>query len=104
MSVIDNLKALLEDGQDNALLRFSLGNAYLNLKDYPSAIEHLAQAVKYDPDYSAAWKLYGKALTENHQITDAVAAYEKGIAVAEKNGDIQAVKEMRVFRKRLDDK
>jgi predicted protein tyrosine phosphatase len=33
--------------------------------------------------------------------TDAIAAYERGTAVAEKRGDQQAAKEMRVFSSRL---
>jgi len=60
--IISNFQSMLEQGQDNALIRFSLGNAYFNAKDYEQAVEHLSQALKHDPDYSAAWKLYGKAL------------------------------------------
>jgi hypothetical protein len=51
--------------------------------------------------HSASWKLYGKAMAEMGRIEEAIAAYDKGIAVAEARGDVQAVKEMRVFRKRL---
>jgi hypothetical protein len=56
--------------------------------------------VKLDPTYSAAWKLYGKALAAASRFEDAVAAYDRGIAAAEEKGDLQAAKEMRVFRKR----
>ena len=92
---------MLEQGQDSALLRFSLGNAYLNSKDYKQAIEHLAQALKHDSDYSAAWKLYGKALTSNGDNEEAINVYQQGIKIAEDKGDIQAAKEMRIFLKRL---
>ena len=101
MNVIENLKALLVQGQDNAILHFSLGNAYLNEKKYPQASEHFSRAVELDPGYSAAWKLYGKALAEDNQINEAIKTYEKGISVAEKKGDIQAAREMKVFLKRL---
>jgi hypothetical protein len=53
-----------------------------------------------NPDYSAAWKLYGKALAGAGRYGDSVDALDRGIAVAEAKGDMQAVKEMRVFRKR----
>ena len=101
MNVIENLEALLARGQDNALLRFSLGSAYLNAQKYPEAIEHLCRAVELDPGYSAAWKLYGKALADAGRTGEAAAAYERGIAVAERKKDIQAAREMRVFLKRL---
>lgn len=92
---------MLAQGQDNALIRFGLGNAYLNLKDYKQAIEHLALALKHDPDYSAAWKLYGKALACAGSNDEAISAYQQGIEIAENKGDIQAAKEMMVFLKRL---
>lgn len=101
MSIIENFEAMLARGQDNALLRFSLGNEYLKTGDRARAIEHLRACVGFDPGYSAAWKLLGKALTENAQPAEAMAAYEGGITAAEKKGDIQAAKEMRVFLKRL---
>lgn len=99
--IIRNLESLLEQGQDSAVLRFSLGSAYLKEKQWAKAIEHLQQAVVCDPEYSAAWKQYGKALVENEQVAEAVAVYQKGIEVAQDKGDIQAVKEMTVFLKRL---
>jgi Tfp pilus assembly protein PilF len=101
MDVVKNLESMLASGQDNALLRYSLGNAYLKQGAVDKAIEHLGMAVQHDDSYSAAWKVYGKALAEAQRIDDAVHAYEKGIHVAEQSGDIQAAKEMRVFLKRL---
>ena len=99
--IINNLQSMLDQGKDNALLRFSLGNEYLKLKEYEVAIEHLAHALKQDPDYSAAWKLYGKALAGADKNIEAIAAYKLGIERAEKKGDVQAAKEMKTFLKRL---
>lgn len=99
--IITNLLTMLDQAQDTALIRFSLGNAYLNSNDYEQAIKHLAQALKHDPDYSAAWKLYGKALAAAGRDNEAITAYKQGIQIAENKGDIQAAKEMKVFLKRL---
>ena len=99
---IDTLLALLDRGQDSALLRFSLGSEYLAVEDAESAAAHLKQAVRLDADYSAAWKLLGRALVELEQADAARDVYREGIAIAERNGDIQAAKEMRVFMKRID--
>jgi len=102
MTQLDTFKALLEKGNDNELLRYSLGNEYFKQDDFKQSIIHLKKAIEHKPSFSAAWKLYAKALTENKQNDEAIAAYEKGINIAEENGDIQAIKEMRVFLKRLE--
>ena len=101
MELIARLEAMLAQGQDSALLRYSLGNEYFKARQFTAAVEHLARAVALDPEYSAAWKLYGKTLAENNQIDEAINAYTRGIHVAELKGDLQAAKEMRIFRKRL---
>ena len=101
MNKIEQLEGLLAKGQDNALLRFGLGNAWLQAGEPARAVEQLRAAVRHDPAYSAAWKLLGKALTEAGQIEEAGAAYRTGIQAAETKGDVQAAKEMKVFLKRL---
>lgn len=98
---ISNLESMLESGQDNALLRFTLGSAFLKHKKYDQAIEHLAVAVEMDPDYSAAWKAYGKALMEAGRPEKAAEVYTNGLEVARRKGDKQAEKEMNVFLKRI---
>jgi tetratricopeptide (TPR) repeat protein len=100
MGIIANLEAMLARGQDSALLRYGLGNEYLKADDAAKAADHLAEAVRLDAGYSAAWKLYGKALAVLGRHADAIAAFDQGIATAESKGDAQAAKEMRVFRKR----
>jgi tetratricopeptide (TPR) repeat protein len=101
-AVIQNLEKMLAAGRDNALLRFSLGNEFSKLSQFDQAAVHLQQAVTFDPNYSAAWKLLGKALNETGQLNAALAAYQSGIAIAEKRGDKQAAKEMMVFAKRIE--
>jgi tetratricopeptide (TPR) repeat protein len=97
---IEKFKAMLASGQDNAFLRYSLGLEYLNIKEYLLAIEHFSQSVELNPDYSAAWKGYGKALVEAQQLDKAIEIYSQGIVIAEKKRDLQALKEMQVFLKR----
>jgi predicted Zn-dependent protease len=96
-----NFERMLEAGKENSLLRFSLGNEYLKSGDPNTAVTHLERAVELDADFSAAWKLLGAALTQSGRTDAALAAYERGIAVAERKGDKQAAKEMAVFARRL---
>lgn len=99
---IANLEKLVGGPRDNALLRFSLGNEYMKSGDAASAVEHLREAVRRDPAYSAAWKLLGKALNETGAAREALEAYREGIRVAEAKGDKQAAKEMAVFARRIE--
>lgn len=93
---------LLASGKDGALLRFGLGTQYLKAGDGPRAVEHLRRAVELDPDYSAAWKLLGKALEQIADPKAAAEAYKSGMAAAGRRGDKQASREMAVFLRRLE--
>ena len=100
-TIIGNLEKLLGGPRDGALLRYSLGNEWLKAGDPARAIDHLRVAVAGDPKHSASWKLLGRALAASGDEPAALAAYQQGIAAAQAHGDIQAVKEMTVFAKRL---
>ena len=98
---IESLEKLLDGPRDGALLRFSLGNEYLKSGAAATAAEAFRTAIERDPNYSAAWKALGKALTAAGDASAAASAYAEGIKVAEARGDMQAVKEMQVFARRL---
>lgn len=101
-TVVRNLEALLAQGRESAMLRFSLGSEYLKLGEHWVAVYQLKRALELDPNYSAAWKVLGKALTEAGLPGEALETYRKGIAAAERRGDKQAAKEMTVFAGRLE--
>jgi predicted Zn-dependent protease len=102
MDQAQRFEALLASGKDSALLRFSLGMHYLKAGENARAAEHLRRAVEQDADYSAAWKLLGKALAESGDPAAAVLAYRNGIDAAGRRGDKQAAKEMTIFLRRLE--
>ncbi len=99
--MLESLEKMLAKGVDNSLLRFGLGKGYLDLKDNAKAAEHLQKCVEFDPKYSAAWKLLGKAQLGLNNLTSARMTWEKGIEAAQAHGDKQAEKEMTVFLKKL---
>ena len=101
-ALIANLRKQCGGQRDGALLRFSLGNALLGEGDAIAATEELHRAVTFDPTYSAAWKLLGKAYLQADQLQAAAEAWRSGIAAAAKRGDKQAEKEMTVFLRRLE--
>ncbi len=98
---ISALQKILAQGHDSVILRFGLGNALFKDGQPAEAIPHLQAALEFDANYSAAWKILGKALAQTGDTLGATEAYKKGLLAAEKKGDRQAVKEMNVFLKRL---
>jgi Tfp pilus assembly protein PilF len=102
MDSAERFEQLLAAGKDNALLRFGLGAHYLQAGEAARAAIHLRAAVTHDPNYSAAWKLLGKALAQAGERDAAIGAYRDGIAAAGRRGDKQAAKEMEVFLRRLE--
>ena len=101
-AALASFERMLAAGKDSALLRYSIGNEHAKAKDWPAAAEALARAVALDPDYTAAWKLYARALLETGQPQAALDAYRQGIDVARRKGDRQAEKEMTVFARRIE--
>ena len=99
--IIANLEKLLDGPRDGALLRYSLGNAWLT-SDPDRAARYFRDSVERDPHYSAAWKGLGKALHDAGRLQEARDAWQHGVTVAEAKGDIQAAKEMKVFVRRLE--
>jgi Tfp pilus assembly protein PilF len=98
---VQDLLELLADEPDDALLRFTLGKEYLEADDAAAALPHLERAIAADPRYTVAYRYLGAALERAGRAADAAAAWERGIAVAEETGDLQAGKEMRIFLERL---
>ncbi|WP_457580131.1 tetratricopeptide repeat protein [Ensifer canadensis] len=96
------LEKLLNEGRDDALLRFTLGSICLQEADVETALVHLKRAIELDPGYSAAWKLSGAAMLKLNCIEEARRIWTEGRSVAEKKGDLQVAREITVFLKRLD--
>ncbi len=95
------LEEMLAKGNDNPLLRYTLGSLCLKEGAAEQAVTHLQEALRQDPQHSASWKALGKALASLQRTDEAIVAYIKGMEVAEIKGDVQAAKEMAVFLKRL---
>ncbi len=93
---------MLATGRDDALLRFALGQACLEEDDAETAIVHLKAAIAHDRQYSAAWKLLGRAQQNAGLAQQAAQTYREGITIAGDKGDRQAAREMTVFLRRLD--
>jgi uncharacterized protein HemY len=97
----DMFRKLLERDPENPMVLCSLGIELFKEENYPEAREHLAHAVENKPDYSVAYRMLGRTHYELHENAEARQTFETGREVAQKNGDLQTVKEIDVFMRRL---
>ncbi len=95
-------RKLLERDLNNPMVLYSLGNELFKEGKYPEARDHLRRAVENKPDYSVAYRMLGRAHYELGEDAEARGVFERGREVATENGDLQTVKEIDVFRRRLD--
>ena len=91
----------LQDGKDSLLLRFGLGSALFNAKDFAAAEAHLSVCVQQMPDHSAAWKLLGRSRQSLGDREGAQYAFSRGLDVARAKGDKQVEREIEVFQRKL---
>lgn len=82
--------------------RIGLAAAYLEAGQAEEAIREFNETIRLKPDYSAAHRGLGRALEKAGRAEQARAAYLRGIEVGRAAGDLQTVKEMEVFLKRLE--
>ena len=93
---------LLEKSPDNPMVLYSLGTELFKEQNYPEARKYLERAVENKPDYSVAYRTLGRTLFEMREDDEARRVFDEGREIAQKNGDLQTVKEIDVFSKRLE--
>ncbi len=98
---IKQLEELIEIDPGDDDLPFLLGKALLDAGRYEESAARLAEASRRLPDLAAVWRWWGQALRDRGEPGEARRVWTEGIALAEKTGDLQAGKEMKVFLKRL---
>ncbi|WP_438951058.1 tetratricopeptide repeat protein [Porticoccus sp.] len=101
MTLINNLETMLAQGNDSAMLRFGLGSACLHEKRYTEAIDHLERCLAMDENYTAAYKLLGRAQFKLEQLDAAKKTFAIGLEKAGAAGDKQTEREIQVFLKKL---
>src|ERR671917_555632 len=95
-------RKLLERDPNNPMVLYSLGNELFKEGSYPEARDHLRRAVENKPDYSVAYRMLGRTHYELRENAEASHVFAKGREVAQENGDLQTVREIDVFLRRLD--
>jgi uncharacterized protein HemY len=98
----DMFRKLLARDPNNPMVLYSLGSELFKEGQYPEAQDLLRRAVENKPDYSVAYRMLGRAHFELHENSEARNVFLKGKEVAQENGDLQTVKEIDVFMRRLE--
>ena len=98
----DMFRKLLKRDPDNPMILYSLGNELFKEDHYAEARDLLQRAVENKPDYSVAYRMLGRTHFELHENAEARSVFLKGKEVARNNGDLQTVKEIDVFMRRLE--
>lgn len=92
---------LLDRDPENPMVLYSLGSELFKEGRYEESRDMLRKAVENKPDYSVAYRTLGRALYELEEDEEAMRVFEEGRGIAQNNGDLQTVKEIDVFTKRL---
>ena len=98
---IQVLVQTLKEDPNDPLGYYLIGIEYYKMARYDEAASAHRRAIELMEDYTAAYRDLGKALRDAGRREEAIAAFERGIAVAERTHDVQTMKEMQVFLRRL---
>ncbi len=98
------LRRALAAMPEDATSWYGLGRALLELERGEEASQAFRRALAVRPDYSAAHRELGRARLAAGDRAGAAEALQRGLTVAERRGDLQTAREIRVFLRRLDRK
>jgi len=98
---IQVLVQTLKEDPNDPLGYYLVGMEYYKMARYDEAVSAYRRAIELMEDYTAAHRDLGKALREAGRREEAIAAFERGIAVAQRTHDVQTMKAMQVFLQRL---
>lgn len=76
---------ILSHFPDSAHAQAGLGACHGLARHYAKAVPALRRAVELDPDYFEAWSFLGEALVEQGKTEDAIACFERSLAIRPHN-------------------
>ncbi len=101
-SRLEQFRQIVDMDPDDYFSHFGYASALAEAYRYQEAVHEYREALRLKPDYSAALRDLGRALEKIGAADEAMQVYREGIPVAERNGDLQTLKEMQVFLRRLE--
>ena len=92
---LEAFRKMVEKNPGNALARFGLASEAMKDGDFALAVEQLTAYLAMYDDEGNGFQRLGEALTALGRVDDARAAYEQGIAAAERFGHPGMASELR---------
>ena len=91
---IEMFKQVLSLDENDLLANYGLGKSYFDLQQYEKALIHLQKVILIKKNYSVGYLQLGKCLKNLGKIEEAKSVWQKGIQIANDNGDLMPAKEM----------
>jgi predicted Zn-dependent protease len=101
MSRIEQIRALIADDPQDAMLRFALGNEHFQGGQYAEAIEALNAALAIDPEYAFVYIQLAEAYEKSGQLDLARHTVGAGRGPAVRNGDPNLMRQLDEIAARL---
>lgn len=95
MSRLEQLKKLVAIAPQDPLSHYGVGLEFINLQMWDDAAAAFAKAIEVDANYSAAYYHKARAEIAADRPDDARETLERGLSVAQANGDFKTENEMR---------
>ncbi len=95
MSRLQQLKIYLEESPDDAFLLFALAKEYESMSDTLEALNYYTRLETAHPNYVGMYYHLGKLYEKLIEPDKAIATYEKGMSVAQKENDRHAFSELK---------
>jgi tetratricopeptide (TPR) repeat protein len=93
-SRIDQLQQFLANSPNDAFLHHALALEFVKAGDEAAAEKHFLHNLDVSPGYVATYYHLGKLLERDTRTEDAIALYERGMAVAKAAGDNHTYNEL----------
>lgn len=101
---IEGLEELVAEDPQDSTARFMLATELARAGRHATAAAHFEDLVSREPDYTAAYRGLGRARVALGDLEGARDVFTRGLAVAERTGDLQSGKEMASFLRRYVEK
>ncbi len=93
-SRMEMFKQVLEIDSEDLLANYGVGSCYVVLGEFEGAVPFLQKAIEVKPTYTLAYSSLAQAFEGCGQVQEAIDAYQKGIEVASKRGDMTPLADM----------
>jgi Tfp pilus assembly protein PilF len=96
------IEEMMADDPNDPFLRYGLAMEYLGEGNHEEAAGCLQRLIEISPDYVPAYQQLGQVLVRLGRSQEACEAWRRGVAAAQKSGDLHAAEEMQGFLANLE--